>query len=356
MSGKLTSLLRAMDPLRFIGRPNTMRFFGKTGITPKMITKLPKVSLLVVLALVSCAVYLYVRYAAAGAKEGSGAEVTQNAPKVDQNKVKQAAKWLSETIETLENYPSISANVRYRADLYGNQLGGTGEYREQRSGPIPKVLLKLEMPLADKMGALVEVCDGYSLWTYRRLIDDEKLTRINVRRVAQEMAEAGEYAPVEPMTGTIGMGGLAGLLRELRQNFQFELLGPSQFQSEPATQLRGRWRPNRLAALLPDQKDAILGGEQADLTKLTPHLPTEVLLTFGRDNRLPYRIEYRRSAATETEKDGGVTLEWFNLSVTDRMKPSDFEYYPGDVKWLDMTENLVKKIKARSKASKPKKK
>ncbi|HLA84022.1 MAG TPA: hypothetical protein VJL29_04450 [Thermoguttaceae bacterium] len=264
--------------------------------------------------------------------------------------------FLARSVVLLEGYHSIGANVEYEAELFGVQLTGRGTYRELRAGPVPRVRLELEVPLENRMGALVEICDGRQLWTYRRLFDEEKLTRVDLERVARAITQSEESPPLTPMTGTIGMGGLAGLMKELQRNFRFEIVGPSQWRDQPTWELRGRWLPERLARVLPDQKDAILRGETPDYRKLPPHLPSLVLLTLGRENLFPYRVEYRRpravvesnrsDAATPDETEG-VEVKWLGISLDEPMNPEDFECRPGTMEVTDLTESHIERLKGR---------
>ncbi|MBN2218236.1 MAG: hypothetical protein JW719_12750 [Pirellulales bacterium] len=264
---------------------------------------------------------------------------------------------LDRAIGLLERYHSVAANVTCEADLFGKRVAAKGDYREQRSGPLPKVRLELKMPIGDKTGALVEACDGRYLWSYLRLADEEELTQVDLQRVVQELGSADAGSPTMSLSGTIGMGGLAGLIRELKRNFQFDVIEPVPFRGEPAWELRGGWRPARLAAILPDQKDAILRGEAPRWEKMPGHLPSRVILTLGRDNLLPYRLDYRRQGRAaeggatldaSAGVEGSVVVEWFNLSVNEPMKPSEFEFSPGDVDVNNVTDTFIERLKTRA--------
>jgi hypothetical protein len=339
-----------------------MRFFGKTGITRKMTTSLPRIPCLILLVLVALPAHLHAQVGAPVPAFPQNSAAAAPSPVPGPASTPPADVLLARAILFLENYHSILANVSYQANILGHELGGKGDYREQRTGPRPKVRLVIQMPLGDKMGAMVELSDSRYLWNYLRLADDEKLTRVDIERVARETGNPDGAASAVPLTGSIGIGGLAGLVRELRRNFRFDVLGPSQFLGEPTWQLVGHWRPEQLAVILPDNKDAIRRGESVDLEKLPAHLPNEVVLTLGRDNLLPYRVEYRRirqqpdkdrlatpAAANETI----LVIEWFSIGRNEPINPSDFEYRPGDIEILDATESLIERIKSRPKPPTP---
>jgi hypothetical protein len=267
---------------------------------------------------------------------------------------------LARAVTALENCHSVAAGLSCQIDLFGKQWGGGGDYWEERSGPFPKVRMELKMPLGDKTGAMVQICNGRFLWTYRRLIDDEKLECVDLQRVAAALGTAALPPSESPIFGTIGAGGLGGLLRELRRNFRFELDRQTELLGVPVSVLRGRWQPERLATLLPEQKDAIVQGKQPKYGKLPRHLPTSVVLMLGARDLFPYRIEYRRDDAEPASdqgqqfSDSGRTMVSIQLEPRDEtVGPTLFECRPGGIDVSDVTESFIKRIQARRAPPKP---
>jgi len=278
------------------------------------------------------------------------------------DEIRQADVLLERAISRLERLHSIAAEFSYRVDLFGKQLGGKGDYWEERSGPTPRVRMELKMPLGDKMGALVQVCDGRYLWTYRRLLDHGKLTQVDLQRVTAELDQPGQEAAMKPPLGSIGMGGMAGLLVELRRNFDFEVVGRTDLLGRPTWTLHGGWLPERLVTLLPDQKGVILRGGEVDYTKLAAHLPSHVTLMLGTRDLFPYRVEYRRSGRRQSSSLGNkpptagkavVTMQLGpKIHVNGPIDPARFDYRPGNVEPSDATESLIKRLQARAKSAK----
>lgn len=263
---------------------------------------------------------------------------------------------LAGAVGALEECHSIAAGMTCQVDLFGKQWGGGGDYWEERSGPFPKVRIELKMPLGEKTGAMVQICDGQFLWTYRRLIDDEKLERVDLRRVAAVLGTTAVGTSDSPILGTIGAGGLGGLLRELRRNFRFELDRQADLLGVPVAVLRGRWRPERLANLLPDQKDAILKGNEPNYRKLPRHVPTSVVLMLGAKDFFPYRIEYQRddkpgADSREESPEQARTLVSVQFEPRDeRVGPAHFECRPGGIDICDVTETFIKRARSRATA------
>jgi hypothetical protein len=98
--------------------------------------------------------------------------------------------------------------------------------------------------------------------------------------------------------------------------------------------LRGTWRPARLRALLPEQRDALDRGEAADITKLAPHVPEQVIVTLGRDDLFPYRLEFmRREPPGVLKREPGelqaiVLLEVFDVKFGAPVERAQFTYQP----------------------------
>ncbi|MBN2023711.1 MAG: hypothetical protein JW809_13070 [Pirellulales bacterium] len=244
----------------------------------------------------------------------------------------------------MESRHSIVAEISQQIDLFGHQFAGKGQYREERTGPQPKVRLELKIPLDEtgtKIGTLVQVCDGRYLWTYRRLLDDGKLSRVDLDRVAKAAGQGGEAACPAALMGPIGAGGLPGLMEALRRQFTFELIGESTLTRMPVWQLRGTWRPDRLARLLPDQKDAVRQGRGVDLAALPPHLPDHVVLLLGKEDFFPYRFEYRRAVAGTNESRALVTMTLPSVNVNVPIDPSHFQYGATELEPSDETQQFI---------------
>jgi hypothetical protein len=86
-------------------------------------------------------------------------------------------------------------------------------------------------------------------------------------------------------------------------------------------------------------------------------LPQEVLLLFGQADLFPYRIEYRRpepppagggnDPAPVYQLSGRPTavLEFSNVAFDVPIAPSQFDYAPPNVDWVDHTAALIEKLR-----------
>ena len=292
--------------------------------------------------------------AAAGAQTGEAPAATgptgENQTQHDASSpAKQPQGLLEEAILTLESRHSISARIRHRIELFGNQLVGSGIYLEERSGPYPLLRQELKIQLTDHVSTLLQVCDGRYLWTYRELLGERTLSQIDAVRVARAMERAGRMPQPGNIDGWPGLGGLPRLLRGLHRAFHFARVEQTRLRQLPTWRFVGQWKADQLASILPKQKDAIEKGQPADLSRLPEHLPDHVILWLGKEDLFPYRIEYcrrveRSRAEGQVESRVLVAMELFEVNLNLPINPARFVYNPGDMKISDRTDAFLERL------------
>lgn len=271
-------------------------------------------------------------------------------PAADGNPQAQAI--LEAAIRSLESRQSISAQIRQRADLFGHQLIGSGRYLESRRSPIPLIRLELRTQIAQQVTSLVQVCDGRDLWTYRKLIRREMVSRIDAVRATAALQRAASMPG--PSTSNIlpGLGGLSHLLRGLCIMFQFDRAEQGRVGDLPVWKIEGVWKSAQLVKLLPKQKEAIGQGKPADLSRLPQHVPDRVVLLLGQEDLFPYRMDYCRAAIRKDEQAEPVegrtlmTVEYFEVNFNVPIDPKQFIYSPGTVELCDETEAFLQSLGA----------
>jgi hypothetical protein len=251
----------------------------------------------------------------------------------------------------MEHRLSVAARIRHRVALFGKQLAGWGTYLEQSPGREGRLRLELTIQLDNGRGStLLQVADGRYLWTYRRLMDKTSLSRVDLIRVGEALEKAGRTPSPGKPGQWLGLGGLPRLLRALDDGFDFHLVERSEVGDLPAWTLHGRWKPEMLARVFPEHKEAILAGEQLDLPPLPDHMPDHVLLWLGQDDWFPYRIEYRRtrgdgdSAPGESVGKAVVVLELYEVTLDGPLDPARFTYNPGEHTPEDATDAFLSSL------------
>lgn len=255
---------------------------------------------------------------------------------------------LQRSIATLESQYSISARVRQSVDLFDKQPVGSGIYLESRSQDGLLYRFELRLQINEEVHSLLDVCDGRYLWQYRKLREDQTLTRLDLQRVAEVMENMGRM----PQPGEVGLwpgaGGLAKLLGGLQGSFDFVTCEPTQLRQQlRAWKLQGYWRREKLLRLLPKQEKAIREGGAIDISKLPDHVPDHVVLFLGADDLFPYRIEYRRQANPKQvdpgQGDGPLlaAIDFFEVSLNTPIDPARFFYSPGNLGFIDQTDSVL---------------
>ncbi len=255
---------------------------------------------------------------------------------------------LEHAILTLESRRSVSANIVYHLNLFGQRPVGQGVYLEQRSER--GVLLRYEsrFQLAGEPSSLLQVCDGRYLWVYRKLGDEETLSQVDLRRVQQELEATGNLDKIVAVGWWPGLGGIPRLLRQLHDYLQFGPVEEDQLDDRngpvPVWKLRGRWKPERLAESLPDRKTK--AAERLGPGVLPGHVPDRVVLYLGKTDEFPYRIEYRRraSGAKDAADRPLLTMQLHTVHLNATVHPTHFLYNPGDLECVDRTIPFLKEL------------
>ena len=236
------------------------------------------------------------------------------------------------------------------------QVVGKGRYFQQGRGPDQTTRLELRMNSHSQNNSLLEIRDeaGDYLWRERRTLDRNEVSKVNLRLVRRAWLraerEAGRPASFNSGLSTLSIAGLPRLVSQLNKNFRFdqmrELRVPTHSGDVAVFEVVGRWRPERLAAMLPAQSEAILAGHAADLTKLREHLPHEIMLWIDRDTRFPHVFEYRRYRSdAEGDSQPFERLVWMKLSNVEINRPIDprqFIFKPGpNAEIIDVTERYL---------------
>ena len=202
---------------------------------------------------------------------------------------------LDSAVRAVETRHFISARIKQQGELFGHQITGEGRYYEVRRGTDSTDPLELTAEVGSVSTSLVQVCNGATLWTYRKLPNGESLSKIDAVRAITALEQAAGKLPREAIASSPGLGGLGRLMRGLNAQFEFTSVVADQLGGLPVWKLSGGWKPAQLARLLPNQKEAIEKGRPPDLTRLPGHLPDSVTLFLGQEDCFPFRIDYLRS-------------------------------------------------------------
>lgn len=255
---------------------------------------------------------------------------------------------------------SLSAEMRYRLDAFGHELAGQGSYHQLGTGPEKLLKLELKIQVADQAIVRQEIC-GPSFYYVRREspFAPASLGRVNLRHVRTAIARAGEPIAANPAEVWMLLGGLPKLLETLDRNFEFAaprddelhytVEGGQGVQKLPVIVVRGRWKKDRLAALLTTDK----GKSKEDAEQL----PDAVELVLGREDDaslplFPYRITWLQDVQPDGKDKQGrgagqlramLLLELFNVQRS-KLTPEQFDYQPSERDVADLTQSYLVRL------------
>ena len=266
---------------------------------------------------------------------------------------------IDRAIFNLESRHSISADIHHEIDLFGQQLLGNGSYYEERSGPRPRIRLELKIPFGDSLGALdtpaadqtgtlVRVCDGRYLWTYRRLLDKGKLSRVDLDRVAKAIEDAKNPLNRVVWMDSPARAGSPGCCADSTPPSASRCSAKPRCSGCPCGSSAASGGPSDSPSFCPPRRKPSGRAGEWTSPQLPAHLPECVLLFLGTQDLFPYRFEYRRSEPKEDEDADAsraiVTMQLLKVNVNVPIDPAQFDYRPGDIKPDDETDQYLKTL------------
>jgi hypothetical protein len=186
------------------------------------------------------------------------------------------------------------------------------------------------------------------LWSYRDASEGAQLQRLDLRRVRAAQRQARELRPQAPVE-ELAVGGLPKLFEGLRFNFQTLRAEGGYLGDAPMWAVELEWKPEVVAALVPDERERILAGEPCDFASF-PQLPERVMVYLGHEDLFPRRIEFqRRTADTSGESSAGegkedelvaaVTMEFTDVQFDLPIDSRQFDYgAAGSTNVTDVTD------------------
>jgi hypothetical protein len=243
----------------------------------------------------------------------------------------------------VENQRYISAEISEEGELFGRPMAGVGHYFEMRNGPIPMIHLDLTIRVDSVSTSLMQVCNGTTFWTYRKLPFAETLSKLDAVRAITALEQAAGRMPPGAVMSSPGLGGLGRLMRGLNARFDFTSVQGDVEEGMPVWKLTGVWKAEVLARLLPDQKDAVAKGRSYDTSRLSARLPDGVVIFLRQHDYFPLRIDYCRGASKSAPRCL-LSLKFKDVSFNGPIESSQFLFTPGSLEYSDRTDEFVRSL------------
>ena len=264
----------------------------------------------------------------------------------------------------VEGAISISADVRQQIRMFGQDYKASGTYDELKptekwgtGNEVVRFRLKMRVKSpadADDMAdtnphnSLLIVCDkDNSICRYLTLEGEKRLERIDANRVVEAIKKQGRKDIPTEVGSMFGLGGLAGMLFEMQNRYDFndesirtqinEKNGHEKSKPIDVWKIHGRLKPEIVGKLTAE----VAGRKQA----IPKHTPTAIDIYIGMGDRFPYRFDYYwTSDGTETNGDPFAYLLFYNIELHTRKNISDdiFDFRPpGNISPQDITDQIV---------------
>lgn len=246
----------------------------------------------------------------------------------------------------LNNSPPLKARLRYKINLFGEEISGPGKYFQKGQGTRLS-RMQFEFGFNQSSVQIHQFCDGDMLYTLSIAGNKTNLEFVDLRKLDLLQQEVSSSSRVGSW---LAVGSLTGLMEQLSNHFVFTTVEESQLDTIPVIVCTGQWHPASLERLLEGQPEAAAASDgTVRWQQLPEHLPHQVSLTLGTDDKFPYfpyRIVFRQFAL----EDGDVVtreiavLELFELKQAIDLSDEMFTIPSLETPPVDSTEFYRKRI------------
>lgn len=272
----------------------------------------------------------------------------------------ESQKLVKKSIELLRT-KSIRSGLRQRGILFDTKLETHGTYL-QADGGKGGTRISLEIESESLKLDVQMINDG--VYFFRKIrtkrggnilssVDSAKgkpgepiVERINLRLVRER------YAHDKSWPGHwIAFGGLYLFMDQARKAFDFDKPGTGKIKGIQYSLLKGVWKPEKLALLVPDQKGSILNRKTLDWKRIPRQIPLEIevyLVESGPLAGFPYRIVFYRPADDLLEgikRSVVLVTEYSDPEIVDTPSQGEFQFNADENEVRDVTDEFINSIK-----------
>ncbi len=246
----------------------------------------------------------------------------------------------------LNDSPPLKARLRYKINLFGEQISGPGKYFQKGQGTRLS-RMQFEFGFNQSSVQIHQFCDGDMLYTLSVAGDKTNLEFVDLRKLDSLQQEVSSASRVGSW---LSVGSLTGLMEQLSTHFVFTEAEETLLDTIPVMVVTGHWHPASLNRLLEGQPESRAAtAETVYWQQLPKHLPHQVSMTLGMDHKFPYfpyRIVFKQFELKEGEmitKDIAV-LELFELKQAIDLSDEMFTIPNLETPPVDSTEFYRKRI------------
>ena len=251
-----------------------------------------------------------------------------------------AERMVSACLAGLARHESIFARLRQMARVGEREMFGAGLYEQAGLGEDQRFRFESSLTVGDDTYSLLEVCDGLAFWSYQKNADlAPTVHRVDARRVRAALAPAqGPSVTSEAITHQLG--GVQRTLALIRERFRFAAVESSEIDGMPIWRIEGRWDRDELVKVVPELKD-----QPADAAippeALPKGLPWSVVLSLGKRELFPFRIEWFARAGSGGGLDRAALVELYDVRIGEAVDATAFVYKPAADGLMDVTDAFI---------------
>jgi len=271
--------------------------------------------------------------------------------------------YVLKSLNMLRAVQTVECEIRIETFVDGKEYTARGRYEEQAllqsaSSPFLRSMYRLDvyfsmnLPMAGDRGPnrMTLVCrpseGGRGLVERRTSIEGvESFSMIDLTKLEERLKEAHMETVFTQISEVRNLGGLAGMMGQIRRFYEFSPPVQENLQNEEvvaAIKLTGKLRNVYHKELL-TQFGGLKQGEQ-----YPADFPSNIEIWLGRVNQFPYKIRYLRRISDNSEQKMLLFQESFYRVVLNGTPIPDSRFAPlnppDDVFPQDGTENLIKSL------------
>lgn len=256
---------------------------------------------------------------------------------------------------------SFKASIKQRAFIFKKEVVSTGSYLQADGG---KGGVRIELDIRTEHLDLKVRLFNDGVYFFRETVDNaavaavaantetgkvkslSRIESVNLRRMNDQLSKDPHWPG-----RWIAFGGLYLFMQQTQKCFDFSTPNETTIGDTKVLLTRGTWKPEKLAMVLPEQKESILNSSTINLNRIPPQIPTEVELYFFADGKLkdmPRRIVFYRpdsDMANEGKQIPILVTDYVDLQFIDTPEAREFQFSAEKNEVFDITNEFLLEVR-----------
>lgn len=247
--------------------------------------------------------------------------------------------------QTLNFARPLEAALRYKIDLFGQQVAGPGFYVQAGQGT-GRWRMELQGGAAPSEYLLTHVNDGQYYFLTEQIGDSNQVSFVDLNTVRDQL----EFKNIASSAPWMNIGGLPSMLKHLAEHFEFQEPQQTTLGELTVYKTVGQWSPQAIQQMFQD-----IDGNYPTLHELPAHIPHAVQVVLGSHSDkfplFPYRVTFFRIDESETSDSEQpklnpvVVMEFFDVKRLDSVDSHLFYVDSNEERSINLTTEYVRQAK-----------